>query len=222
MPYVRKNSRFKRKPASKKLVNTIKRVVNGQSQLKHLNAEVSVSPVAAATIYSFSPTQNIVAGTAINQRLADQVYLHKLKLHGYVFGAVAANANTKFRVSVVMSAIQVNCTTVTSGGLSAAQLFLPNTYTVNGICGVFDEKAVAVLSDQTIDLNAIVSTSKDIKSWATEIYLKDRKYSFLDTGSIYGSKQSMYVVMQAYTPVAANVADCGSWFTSVDLQFKDI
>jgi len=210
----------KRTYKKKSLTTKIKKVITKMSELKHLTTEQSVFPAAAATIYTFSPTQRIVQGVTNDQRIGDQIQLHKLKLHGYVYAANVANANTKWRISVVYSSAQVVATSITSAGLSFAALFLPNTYAVNGICGVFDEKAVTVLSDQTLDHNSFVSTSQDIKSWSTDIYLKDSKFPYIEGTSPYGKSKNLYVVAQAYT--TAPPTDCGAFFFSCDLQYKDM
>lgn len=224
MPYVKPKKPVRTKPkyTRKSFTKSVKRIIHGDSQLKHFTSESSVTPVVSATIYTYSPTQNISAGTAISNRIADQIYLHRLKLHGYVFAAALSNANAKFRVSVVYCAQQTVATTITSGGLTYAQLFLPNTFSVNGICGVFDEKSVQVLSDQTIDLNSYITSANDIKTFTADIMLRDIKYKYIDTNSTFGQYKNLYVVVQSYSSAGANPTNCGSLFFSTDLQFKDM
>jgi len=223
MPYVRAKKYVRKSTKPKSTFNAkVRKVITKAAQLKHVANEVSVSPFTAATIYTHCPTQNIAPGTGISARLGDQVKLHKLILNGYVFAAQLSNANAKFRVSVIYSTQGKAASSVTSGGFNYADLFLPNTYTVNGICGVFDEKAVTVLSDQIIDINSFVSTATDIKSWTQEIYLKDVKCEYIDSGSAFAKKKNLYIIFQAYSAAGANPTNCGSFFYSYDLQFKDI
>lgn len=216
MPY----KKFKKAYKKKSLTTKVKKIITKMSELKHFTTEQSLPTVAAATIYTYGPTQGIVQGVGNDERIGDQIQLHKIKLHGYVFAAAVANANTKWRISVVYSSAQLNATTMNSSGLSFAALYLPDTYALNGICGVYDEKAVTVLSDQTLDHNSFVSTSQDIKSWSTDIYLKDQKFPYIEGASPFGKNKNLYVVVQAYTTAAPS--NCGSFFFSMDLQYKDL
>jgi len=219
MPVKRKSKRVYKK---KSFATKVKKVITKMSELKHKCAEVSVATVAAGTIYTQSPTQTVIQGVGNDERIGDSLYLHKIKIHGYVFAAALPNACVKFRISVLYSSIAINAATITAAGLSFSSLYLPGTTSVNGICGQYDEKAVTVLSDQTIDLNSMITNANDIKSWSTDIYLKDRKMDYLESGSPFGKTKNLYVMMQAYSAANTHLLNCGSFFFSYDLQYKDI
>lgn len=218
--YVRKSKYASKK--SKSFATKVRTVISRAAQTKHVSAEVSTSAVVANTIYTISPTQNIAAGTSISGRLGDAVKLHKLRLNGYVFAAALANANAKFRVTVFYSSTAKAASTTTSGAFAPIDLFLNNTYTLSPITGQIDEKALTLLADQTIDLNSIVASSSDVKSWTMDIYLKDIKMNFIESGSAFGETKNLYICYQAYSIAGANPTNCGAMFFSYDLQFKDI
>lgn len=199
----------------------VRKVITSAAQTKHMSGEISVSPVLGGQLYTFSPTQRIVTGTNVYDRLGDAVKLHKLKLNGYVQSPNVALANVKFRISVIYCALPVAAVVITTGGLSFSQVAQSSTSTINPICLQYDEKAVDVLADMTIDLNSLVSTSQDIKSYVMDIPLKDSRFNYSETGGQYGEKKNLYVLFQSYAPGIA-ASNLGAFFFSYDLQFKDI
>ena len=220
--YVRKSNRKSSKP-KKSFTQRVKRVITGAAQSKFISGSISLPAVISQTVYAQSPTQNIGNGTNIGGRIGDQVYLQSLQLNGYMFSSATALTNAKYRVSVVYSSLQIPCAAVSaSPSFLPNDLFLSNTYTVNTVVGVYDPKAVNVLADVTIDLNSLVSTSQDIRSFAMDIPLKDFKMAYIDTGSPFGKTKNLYVVVQAYTPTTAAISNLGSVLMSWNLKFKDI
>jgi hypothetical protein len=210
----------KKKPVS--FSARVRKVITSAAQTKHMAGEISLFPVVGSQLYTFSPTQRIVTGSNVYDRLGDAVKLHKLKLNGYVIPPSVALANVKFRISVIYCALPVAAVVITNGGLSFSQVALAGTTTINPICLQYDEKAVDVLADITIDMNSLVSTSQDIKSWVMDIPLKDVRFNYSETGGQYGEKKNLYVLFQSYGAGGLAVSNVGAFFFSYDLQFKDI
>lgn len=225
MPYVRKSNVVRKSRTSKKpksFATRVRRVITGAAQTKHSTNSVDVGTVAGNTNYIVSPTQNIAAGTDIRSRLGDQVKLHKLKLNGYYVAPNIANANIKIRVSVFYSSIKASAAAVQGTGITEQDLFLPNSYVGNAIVGMYDDKAVQLLADVTMDVNSLVSTSQDVKSFAMEMYLKDIRMNYIDSGSAFGETKNLYVYFRAWGAGGLAPVNVGSMFFTYDLQFKDI
>lgn len=223
--YVRKStyarkSKYAKKPQS--FTARVRKVITATAQTKHKSGEISLSPVVGSQLYTFSPTQIINTGSDIYSRIGDQIKLHKLVMNGYVIAPIIANANVKYRISVIYSALPRAAVALTSGGLTYSEVALPNTATINPVTLQFDEKAVDVLGDVTIDLNSLVSTSQDIKSWTMTIPLKDIRFNYSETGGQYGEKKNLYILFQSFGAGGLALPNQGSFFFSYDLQFKDI
>ena len=219
MPYVRRKSRKSVKPAS--FAKRVRKVIASTAQLKHASNNSNVSSMDTDIMYFTSPTQNISPGTAINQRLGDQVKLKYLKVNGYFSAATLANANAKFRVTVFYCPEARAASSVTSNAFTQAELFMPNSVNTT-TCAMFDEKALTVLADLSIDLNSNVSTSQEIKSFAFTVPLKNAVLNFRESGSAFSHKRNLYIMVTGHTPVVANVTDVGFFTYSYDLGYTDI
>lgn len=222
MVYVKRKPRFSAKSSKRpSFAKRVRKVISAAAQLKHASNSSSASGMDTDVMHFTSPTQNIFQGTAINQRLGDQVKLKYLKINGLFHASTLANSTTKFRVSVFYCADGKSAASVTIGAFTSAELFQPNTAgTVT--YGMFDEKYVTVLADLTVDLNSNVSTAMDVKSFAFTVPLKNALCNFKESGSAFSSKRNLYVMVTGYTPNAANVGDIGSYTYSYDLAYTDI
>jgi len=221
MPYARK-PRYRRKsvkPVS--FAKRVRKVISSTAQTKHATNSLYYPSINNDDIHVLSPTQNIAPGTAINQRIGDQVKLKSLNINGFFSAATLANANVKFRVSVFYCPEGKSASSGTTGAFTAAELFQPNTATTPSYAQ-FDEKAVTVLADMTMDLNSNISTSQEVKSFVINIPLKNVKCNYKEAGSAFAMKKNIYIMVTGYTPVALNVGDLGQLFYSYDLEFTDI
>ena len=221
MPYARK-PRYRRKsvkPVS--FAKRVRKVISSTAQVKHASNALYYASINQDDIHVLSPTQNISQGTAINQRLGDQVKLKSLNINGFFSAATLANANVKFRVSVFYCTEGKSASSGTIGAFTSSELFLPNTNTTPSY-GQFDEKAVTLLADMTMDLNSNISTSQEVKSFVINIPLKNVKCNYKESGSAFSDKKNIYIMVTGYTPVALNVTDLGQLFYSYDLEFTDI
>jgi len=215
--YARKR-KYTKKPKS--FATRVRKVISSTAQTKHATNEVVFSGMAGGTIYTVSPTQNIAAGTTISGRLGDEVKLHKLRINGFYQAPAIANANVKLRVSVFYSSAAKAASTLTSGAFTSGDLFLSSTFS-NPIYGQYDDKALQLLGDVTMDICSNYSLSQDVKSFAMDILLKDIKMSYIDSGSAFGEKKNLYIVFQAFGSGIPST-NLGICTYSYDLQFKDI
>jgi len=134
---------------------------------------------------------------------------------------VLANAAIKARVTVFYCAEGKAASSVTTGAFTVSELFQPNTSTTP-VIGMYDEKALTVLADMTVDLNSQVSTAQDVKSFAFSVPLKNAVLNFRESGSAFSNKRNIYIMVTAYTPVVLNEADLGFFSYNYDLAFQDI
>lgn len=221
MPYVPRKSRYTKRTKPASFATRVRKIISSTAQLKHASNSANTSGMDSDVMYFTSPTQNIAQGTAINQRIGDQVKLKYLKVNGFFVAANSANAHTKFRVSVFYSPEDNAAASVTASAFTSGELFLPNTAGTNSY-GIYDEKAVTVLADLTIDLNSIINTSEDLKSFAFSVPLKNVKANYVDSGSTFCTKKNLYIMVMGYTAVGANIANVGTFSYSYDLGFNDI
>lgn len=223
MPYVRRKPRYSSKSnKSVSFAKRVRKVINSTAQLKHASNTSAAIAMDANVLHFTSPTQNISQGTAINQRLGDQVKLKYLKVNGLFHAATLANACTKFRVSVFYCADGRAASSMTTGAFSVAELFQPNTAATTPTDGMYDEKYVSILADLVVDLNSNVSTAQDVKSFAFNVPLKNVTCSFKESGSAFAAKKNIYIMICGFTPTAANIADIGTYTYAYDLGFTDI
>lgn len=221
MPYYKKRKIISKSVSKKSFNARVRKVITAAAQTKHITGVFGVDSMDDRVMYFQSPTQNIAPGTGIGQRIGDAVKLHSLKLHGWFVASTLALSCVKWRVTVFYSAKSTAAAGVTSGAFTATELFLPNT-TLVPAAGMFDEKAVQLLADTTIDLNSLLSTAQDIKSFSINVPLKDIRANYIDSGSAFVDKKNLYVMVTGYTAVGANVADLGNSYIAWDLSFKDI
>lgn len=220
MPYVRRKSRAS-KPTKQSFTRRVKKVIASTAQLKHVSNQTVITSSDSDLFYFTSPTQGITPGTAIGQRIGDQVKLKSLNINGMFIAATNANANVKYRVSVFYCAEARAAASAAIGAFTLAEMFMPNTFGPP-ILGRFDEKALTVLADMTIDLNSNLSTSQEVKSFAFTVPLRNAVLNFRDSASVFSNKRNLYIMVTPYTPVTANVADCGTIAYSYDLSYTDI
>jgi len=210
-----------KKSKPKSFSSRVKKVINQQLETKNACAEIVQNPTANQTFWFHSPTQNIAPGTSNFGRIGDSIRLHKMKINGYFNAPPTALTNTKWRFTVFYSSKPAAAAGQTSGAFNASELFYPNTSTINIIGGLFDDKAVTVLADQTFDVNSNVSTAQDVKSFAMEINLRDQLMEYNESGSAFGKKRNLYVLVYGFTPNGAAVGNIGVFYYSYTLQYKD-
>lgn len=220
MPYVRRKPRYT-KSKRPSFAKRVRKVISATAQVKHTSNTSTFVAMDNSDMYFTSPTQNLSQGTAINQRIGDMVKLKYLKIQGNFNSPASANATVKFRVAVFYSSDANAASSVTAGAFAASVLFMPNT-TSSTVNAIFDPNAVSVLADLIIDHNSIVSTAKDIKSFAVTIPLKNAPCKFKESGSTFSDKKNLYIMVTGVTSNGAIVADIGDYSYAYDLAFQDI
>jgi len=214
--------KYTKKSKKVSFASKVKKVIQSETESKFLPNELYQAPTANTTLYVYSPTQLISQGVSNYERIGDSVKLVNLKLNGYFTAPPTALTNTKWRVAVFYHSKAVAAATVSTSAFTANELFFAPTYTANLIGGIFDPKAVTLLADQTFDMNSLVNTSEDIKSWAMNIPLRNIKQEYLNSQSQYGKKRNLYVAVWGFTPNTGSVANIGVWYYSSTLEYKDL
>lgn len=175
--------------------------------------------VLSGTMYTFGPTQIPTQGTAIGNRVGDQIELIALKLRGQFITNAAANVYT-YRILVGWSGNEVAATTLTSG-LGATDVFFPNTYNVNVCDGIVNPKAFTCLYDETVVLNSQITATQDGEQFAISVPFKE-KFPYRAGAATMGKFKQLYVVVCANVAGGVvGVTNAGSVYFSSDLLFKN-
>lgn len=170
------------------------------------------------TIYTLIPTGGITQGTGNTNRIGDTAHLAALKIKGYFQSASASNAYT-FRLLVGWTGEEYALPTVFGIGLSAGEIFLPNTsaWQANGIV---NPKTFTVLYDTNIDINSQVALTADLQSFAFSVPI-NQDFDYQAAGSTFGKSKNLAIVIIG--EIAGGVSGAtvtGLCSLSYDLIFK--
>lgn len=175
--------------------------------------------VLHGTVYTFGPTQIPAQGTAIGNRVGDQIELIALKLRGQFITNASSNVYT-YRIIVGWSGNEVAATSLTSG-LGVTDVFFPNTYSVNICDGIVNPKAFTCLYDETVVLNSQITATQDGEQFAITVPFKE-KFPYRAGAATMGKFKQLYVVVCANVAGGTvGVTNAGSVYFSSDLLFKN-
>ncbi len=181
----------------------------------------SITTVTHDTIYSWSPTQGIVQGTANDERIGDSLYLTGLRIKGFNVTDTPA-AGYSMRIMVGWTGEEyAAANTFNSSSLSANELFLPGTGGTWNQTGIVNPKAFTLLHDQVVTMNSLITGISDLNSFDQFIPI-NAKMVYQSDASSQGKLRNLYVV------VIGNVVgglggdtDTGDFFMSAVLSYKD-
>lgn len=220
MAYGKKSSRTKttKKSNVKKTVKTVKDTILGMAETYHdiqSDSVLNVTGMDSLSIYTNNVTAQVTQGTTIQGRQGDQIYLKGLRVKG-AYISPTASAPMLFRILVVLSGEEYDFGIAFGNGLDGTMLFQPGTgTTVN--CSIINSKACSVLYDETMEINAFVSGVSELRKLDFYVPL-NRKFHYQSTGSVYGKKQNLYLIVTA----SGNATDSGSVYCATDLSFKNL
>lgn len=185
---------------------------------KHLNWN-TLNALTHDAMLTNCPTSGIVQGTAIGNRIGDQVELLALKLKGY-FQTTNVSGAFQYRIIVGYSGEEYAGLASTFGtGLTTAQVFLPLTpqWTANGIV---NPKAFTTLYDQTVDINSLVATTPDLMGVSVTIPL-NKTFPYQESASVFGKDKNLYVlIVGEINGGVAGTTATGTASFSFDLIYK--
>ncbi len=168
------------------------------------------------TIYTVSPTQQIVQGTTSATRVGDTILLGSYTFTGFV-QVNAGVLNGKFRIVVGFSRSTTANVTLASTGLSISDVF----YNSGGYNSelIVNPTLFTTLSDDVVDINSYASSS-DLHSFTIHNKLGHRKFHFGGPGSAFGVSRSLYFVI-----IPCNSLNVAGAFGAIQgtamLKFKD-
>lgn len=172
------------------------------------------------TIYTNTPTANIIQGTSNANRQGDSIWLEAIKIMANIQTPVTVGAFS-YRLIVGYSGEEYsNPNTWGSGaaGLTSAEIFLPNTNVNWNPNGIINPKTFTVLHDEIIDINSVTDTSADVHSIARVIQLKTQ-FKYQNSASTLGKDRNLYIVFIG--SVAGGLGGAGTLVMATDLIFKN-
>lgn len=213
MTYTKKKKTFgRRKSFAAKLLSV--------EPAKHYS-NTSLTNLLHNNISTVIPTAGITQGDTNATRTGDFVHLAAIKIKCSFQTPVAANGYT-YRVLVGYTGEEYNLPATLGTGLTATELFIPNTsgtWTPNGL---INPKAFTCLYDETMDVNSQVAAVSDVASESFTVQL-DKRFPYQADASIYGKNQNLaIVVIGAVIGGVTGVASCGVVVLTYDLIFKEI
>jgi len=216
--YTRTLTKTTRRPRQMK--SQIKQIITNEKPAKH-NTWYAATQILHNSIYTISPSQNIVQGDTNADRDGDQVQMCSLKLKGQFFSDTSGAGYT-YRLLVGYSGEEENVfVTWNNGALSEAELFLPITGNGHRTNAIVNPKAFTCLYDQIIDINSLLDGISDVASYEITVPLGDTKFPYQSTGSQYGKNRNLYVVLiGCKIGGTLGVTDAGDIQMSGDLIFK--
>lgn len=220
MKYARKRSSKTTGKQAGAVAKAAKRILLRAAESKYFAFDFS-SNVTSETFWSFSPTQQIINGTAANARIGDTILLQNLILSGE-WTCAAAILNVKYRMIVGWSRAQTSNTTLTTGILDATSLFYPVS---SGQVAhrVVNPAIFTTLYDEMIDINSNTTTGADVRSFYVDINLRMKQFKYANNGSALGKTQNLFVVILPMLTAAGAVSGTttGSIRACSVLRFKD-
>lgn len=210
---VRKRKRrfTQRKSLKRKIIDTL--------PAKHNTYESNVSILANAA-YTLCPTKNIGQGTGNQQRLGDDIFLEAIRCKGVLLTLATSNAY-QYRLVIGFTGEEITPTNAfLSSGLTAADVYQPDTFSLALTAGQINKKAVTVLYDETFDLNSQVDGAPTLHGFDLLVPIK-QNFLYQSAGSAFGKTKNLFVWLVGYAPGVTGANSVGSINFAWDLIFKD-
>lgn len=190
-----------------------------QEPAKHYEGSITQA-LTHQTIFSMVPTAGIVQGDTIAQRDGDFVDLMALKIKG-IFQTATPSNGYSYRIIVGYSGEEYNLPTTLGAGLTATEIFFPNTTGNWAVNGIINPKAFTSVYDQTVDLNSIVAATAELQSFSFTVPL-NKKFPYQASGSVFGKDKNLFIVVISSVIGGGALAPTGLIVMSYDLIFKAI
>lgn len=199
---------------------SFKSMVLATQPAKHYNGFPGVAAVTHGTVNTAAITGGIVQGTADNNREGDSITLCGFRMHGYITTPTASGAYT-YRIMVGYSGEEFPWTANFGSGLGLSEIFLPFTTSGSVTNGIVNPKAFNVLYDERVDINSVLTGTRDLHSFALNVNFNNTKFPYQAATSQYGKLRNLYVVFIGdVVGGVTGVTDCGILTTGYDLIFK--
>lgn len=214
------STRTKTKQRKRYSKSSFKKMVMNVEPAKHVTYQSSTT-IGAGNIYTNMPTQAIVQGTSNTNRIGDEVYLCAIKLSGSAVTADVSGAY-KYRILIGWTGEESTASNIATqyvyNGLSANQLYLPQTYDL--VCnGIINSKAFTKLHDETIDISSQTPDTVDWTSFNITVPL-NVSFRYQEAGSVFGKTRNLVVFVMGNMAGAVAGEVIGSMVVATDLIFK--
>jgi len=196
--------------------------VRSLAPYKHstLNDSVNTSSMTHNTIYTTNITAQITQGDGNANRDGDAVILVSLKVKGAIHSPAATGA-FMYRLIIGWSGEEY-AVTGSSSGIVDAELILPNQGTSFKANANVNPKAFTVLHDEMLEINSLIASSTDVKSFAFNVPFSGAKFAYQASASTFGKLKNLYcIVIPSVVGGSGGVTACGSFFINTDLVFQN-
>lgn len=216
----RTNSMIKKKKAARS--NSVKAQILRNIDTHHctLSDQYYSANATHNTIYTASITGIPIQGTSNINRIGDKIHLMNIAISLGINTAAAAGAYT-YRVLLVYSGEEYTPSGLGTG-LSFAEVFQPNTGGLYGTLAITNPKAVTVLMDELIEINSIITATKDVTTLRRNIHLGS-DFSYQSSAATFGKTKNLYVVVVAcVVDGTTGTTAAGTFNLNADMTFKPL
>lgn len=199
-------------------LKTVKKLMATQSEIKVKDASISAS-LTNGDVFSYNLTAQIVQGTTDGTRVGDELYLKSVEIRGFVASHTVDGAYA-YRVIIGWSGEELNPGTLSTGGLSFSQVFMPNLGAATSAFGIVNKKAFTVVSDKYYDVNSQISGVTDL---ITTVAMPKctGKYKYQANGNVYGKTRNLFIVVVGFLRGGVASAAAGSTIMNYALKYTD-
>lgn len=172
------------------------------------------------TIYTALVSGIPAQGTSNINRVGDKIHLMNLELAMGINTNSTAGAYT-YRVIVCYSGEEYTPSGLGSG-LAFTEVFQPNTGGLYGTLAITNPKAVTVLMDELIDINSVITSTKDVVTIRRNIPLH-ADFPYQASASVYGKTKNLYVVVVGcVVDGTTGTTVIGTFNLNADMTFKPL
>lgn len=214
---------MKRKPKRKtvSLSKKIHSVALRAAEIKNYNSGSTIA-MTHNTVYGVGVTQGVVQGTDGKTRVGDEIFMNSFRAQVLLAAPTTAGAYT-YRVVLLWSGEEYSSTSLTSTTLAFGEIFLPNVFSGTNVGGVVNRKAATVIYDQVVCINSNVAATADVVQFPINVSLKNVKFPYQSTGSIYGKHKNLYcVIIPFVVGGTSGTTSCGNATVNLSLDYKDL
>lgn len=198
---------------------SLKQKILKLSEAKHLTASKQYVGLKRNEYLTMNLTSQIGQGTAINQRIGDEIYLEALKFRATLETDIAATAYV-LRIIVGYSDAEYGSSTWTTSGLGSAIFHNGTGVTTLTTNGLVNAKNFTTVYDETTTINSQIAGSASADVLAATVPLKS-KFPYRVAGGVYGKTKNLYMFACGYIVNGAVAATVGTLTVDFDLIFKE-
>jgi len=223
MPVAKTVKKYRKKqPAKSKVatVDTVKRILMRQMELKQLSLVGGTGTITENTLYYYNISAQIVQGIADGNRIGDSINLVSLEFRYRFLSDTAANATT-YRLIIGWTGEESNPSALNfanTGAFATTDVFAP-VGALAFVNACINRKTFTPLFDTLIDINSQITGIADCLSGAFLVPLKSQKFDYQDRGAIYGKRKNLVGLLIGQNHTAATT--CGDMQFNILIKFRD-